>query len=140
MTIVRQGGAGQLRKVVSAASARNALEAIQALRGMYSGTISYQFDQVKSPVERGWLRDAVGLQLFAKRQSAEASRKLLNRLTQVEGFERYLHSTFPGQKRFSLEGTDVLVPMLDEILGEAADDLMRAGDHQVRATRERVLR
>ncbi|HLZ80209.1 MAG TPA: 2-oxoglutarate dehydrogenase E1 component, partial [Ktedonobacteraceae bacterium] len=38
------------------------------------------------------------------------------RLTQVEVFERYLHQTFPGQKRFSLEGTDVLVPMLDEIM------------------------
>jgi 2-oxoglutarate dehydrogenase E1 component len=105
----------------SAEGARNALEAIQALRGMYSGTISYQFDQVKSPVERGWLRDAVGLRLFAKPQSVETSRRLLNRLTQVEVFERYLHSTFPGQKRFSIEGNDVLVPMLDEILREAAE-------------------
>ncbi len=105
----------------------NALEAIQALRGMYSGTISYQFDQVKSPVERAWLRDAVGLQLFAKPLSVDASRKLLKRLTQVEGFERYLQQTFPGQKRFSLEGTDVLVPMLDQILGEAAE----SGTHEV---------
>lgn len=105
----------------SAEGARNALEAIQALRGMYSGTISYQFDQVKSPVERGWLRDAVGLQLFAKPQSAQTSRRLLNRLTQVEVFERYLHQTFPGQKRFSIEGNDVLVPMLDEVLREAAE-------------------
>jgi len=46
----------------SAEGVSNALEAINALRAMYSGTISYEFDQVKSPVERGWLRDAVGLQ------------------------------------------------------------------------------
>src|SRR5712692_7486035 len=100
----------------SAEGARNALEAITALRAMYSGTISYEFDQVKSPVERGWLRDAVGLRLFEETQGHSASRKLLQRLTQVEVFERYLHQTFPGQKRFSLEGTDALVPMLDEII------------------------
>jgi len=135
----------------AAEGAHNALEAIAALRAMYSGTISYEFDQVKSPIERSWLRDAVGLRLFESHprdaqdrltarvnptihasassralqgykevfeetQGPTASRKLLQRLTQVEVFERYLHQTFPGQKRFSLEGTDVLVPMLDEII------------------------
>lgn len=105
----------------SAEGARNALEAIQALRAMYSGTISYEFDQVKSPVERGWLRDAVGLQLYHQSLSPKAKRELLRRLTQVEVFERYLHQTFPGQKRFSLEGTDVLVPMLDEIIHGAVE-------------------
>jgi 2-oxoglutarate dehydrogenase E1 component len=100
---------------------RNALEAINALRAMYSGTISYEFDQVKSPVERGWLRDAVGWHLYEERRAPQESRRLLKRLTQVEVFERYLHQTFPGQKRFSLEGTDVLVPMLDEIIREAAE-------------------
>src|SRR5450759_57540 len=99
----------------AAEGAHNALEAIAALRAMYSGTISYEFDQVKSPIERSWLRDAVGLRLFQETQGPAASRRLLQRLTQVEVFERYLHQTFPGQKRFSLEGTDALVPMLDEI-------------------------
>ncbi|HCP74986.1 MAG TPA: 2-oxoglutarate dehydrogenase E1 component, partial [Ktedonobacter sp.] len=99
----------------AAEGARNALEAIATLRAMYSGTISYEFDQVKSPIERSWLRDAVGLRLFQETQGPAASRRLLQRLTQVEVFERYLHQTFPGQKRFSLEGTDALVPMLDEI-------------------------
>jgi 2-oxoglutarate dehydrogenase E1 component len=96
--------------------ARNALEAVTNLRSMYSGTISYEFDQVKSPIERSWLRDAVGLRLFHETQGPVASRKLLQRLTQVEVFERFLHQTYPGQKRFSLEGTDALVPMLDEII------------------------
>src|SRR5579875_1310921 len=71
----------------AAEHARNALEAINALRAMYSGTISYEFDQVKGPVERGWLRDAVGLQLYRETRNAEAKRKLLKRLTQVETFE-----------------------------------------------------
>src|SRR3989440_1697709 len=99
----------------AAEGARNALEAITNLHSMYSGTISYEFDQVKSPIERAWLRDAVGLRLFHETQEPTASRKLLQRLTQIEVFERFLHQTYPGQKRFSLEGTDTLVPMLDEI-------------------------
>jgi 2-oxoglutarate dehydrogenase E1 component len=105
----------------SAEGARNALEAITTLRAMYSGTISYEFDQVKSPVERNWLRDAVGLQLYRKSARRDAQRALLKRLTQVEAFERFLHQTYPGQKRFSLEGTDVLVPMLDEIIQGAIE-------------------
>jgi 2-oxoglutarate dehydrogenase E1 component len=105
----------------AAEGAYNALEAIRALRAMYSGTISYEFDQVKSPEERRWLRDAVGLQLYHGRPAADQSRKLLKRLTQVETFERYLHQTYPGQKRFSIEGTDVLVPMLDKIIDGAVE-------------------
>jgi 2-oxoglutarate dehydrogenase E1 component len=105
----------------SAEGVRNALEAINNLRAMYSGTISYEFDQVKSPVERQWLRDAVGLQLFRKSSDRNTQLALLKRLTQVEVFERFLHQTYPGQKRFSLEGTDVLVPMLDEIIQGAIE-------------------
>lgn len=99
----------------------NALEAINALRSMYSGSISYEFDQVKSPVERGWLRDAVGLQLYRETLNTAAKRKLLQRLTRVEAFEQFLQKTFSGQKRFSLEGTDVLVPMLDEVIDGAVE-------------------
>jgi 2-oxoglutarate dehydrogenase E1 component len=105
----------------SAEGAPNAFEAVTRLRAMYSGTISYEFDQVKSPVERQWLRDAVGLQLYRKSSDPDTQRVLLRCLTQVEVFERYLHQTFPGQKRFSLEGTDVLVPMLDEIIQAAIE-------------------
>ncbi len=105
----------------SAEGARNALEAITRVRAMYSGTISYEFDQVKSSVERQWLRDAVGLQLYRQSSDPDTQRALLRRLTQVEVFERYLHQTFPGQKRFSLEGTDVLVPMLDDIIQAAIE-------------------
>lgn len=109
----------------SAEGVNNALEAIQTLRAMYSGTISYEFDQVKSADERRWLRDAVGLRLYHRSPGPEEARKLLKRLIQVEVFERYLHQTFPGQKRFSIEGTDTLVPMLDEIISGALDSETR---------------
>ncbi len=105
----------------AAEHARNALEAVGNLRAMYSGTISYEFDQVKSPDERAWLRDAVGLALYRQELDAATKRGLLERLTQVEVFERYLHQTFPGQKRFSIEGVDALIPMLDEIIGQAVE-------------------
>ena len=50
---------------------------------------------------------------------------LLDRITQVEVFERFLHRTFPGKTRFSVEGLDMLVPILDEIICGAADQGMR---------------
>jgi len=105
----------------AAEGVKNALEAINALRAMYSGTISYEFDQVKSADERAWLRDAVGLRQYHRPPTPAEARKLLKRLTQVEVLERYLHQIFPGQKRFSIEGTDMLVPMLDEIISGAVD-------------------
>lgn len=103
----------------SAEGATNALEAINALRRMYSGTISYEFDQVKSADERKWLRDAVGLNLYHTVPTSKEVRMLLKRLTQVETFESYLQRILPGQKRFSIEGLDILVPMLDEIINGA---------------------
>jgi 2-oxoglutarate dehydrogenase E1 component len=111
----------------SAEGTSNALEALANLRAMYSGTISYELDQVKSPEERQWLRDAVGLHQYRLPPGRDARYNLLQRLTQVEAFERFLHTTFPGQKRFSLEGNDVLVPMLDEIVHNA----VRQGTHEV---------
>ena len=111
----------------AAEGTRNAQEAIRRLRAMYSGTISYELDQVKNPEERRWLRDAVGLGLYRQELNPQEKRELLERLTEVEAFERYLHQTFPGQKRFSIEGVDALVPMLDEIISSAVE----AGTSQV---------
>ena len=109
----------------AAEGAANALEAISALRAMYSGTISYEFDQVKSPEERGWLRDAVGLHQYHRQPNPAEARRLLQRVTQVEAFERFLHRSYSGQKRFSIEGTDTLVPMLDEIIAGAIESETR---------------
>ena len=110
----------------SAEGAKNALEAIDVLRKMYSGTISYEFDQVKSADERKWLRDAVGLNLYHTVPASKEVRSLLKRLTQVEAFESYLQRILPGQKRFSIEGLDILVPMLDEII----DGAFESGDER----------
>ena len=60
---------------------------------------------------------------------------LLDRITQVEVFERFLHRTFPGKTRFSIEGLDMLVPILDEIICGAADSGTRHTMHRHGASR-----
>jgi 2-oxoglutarate dehydrogenase E1 component len=96
------------------------LDAIARLRAIYSGPQGYDFDHVQDFTERAWLRDAVESGVFSAPLTPEDRRALLRRLSQVEGFERFLHTTFSGQKRFSIEGTDLLVPMLDELIHDAA--------------------
>ncbi|GIW04859.1 MAG: 2-oxoglutarate dehydrogenase E1 component [Thermomicrobiales bacterium] len=103
-----------------AESASNAAEAIAKLREIYSGTIGYDFDHVQIAAERAWLTEAVESRRYAVPLERSAKRALLRRLTDVEAFEKFLHQTYLGQKRFSIEGNDMLVPMLDEIVHEAA--------------------
>ncbi len=99
---------------------RTAAEAVEALRTIYSGTIGYEFGHLSDPEERRWLREKIESSELIGTPSAEAKVAVLKRLSQVEGFEKYLHKTFFGQKRFSIEGTDTLVPILDEIICTAA--------------------
>jgi len=104
-----------------AEGAANALEAIQALHIIYSSTTGYGYAHVLVPEEREWLRLAAETGQFRPPQDPINPQALLERLTQVEVFERFLHRTFPGKTRFSLEGLDVLVPMLDEVIGAACE-------------------
>ena len=103
-----------------AQNARSAAEAIAALRTVYCGTIGYDFDHVQAAEERAWLTDAAESGRYQQPLTAEQQRALLDRLTHVETFERFLHRTFVGTKRFSIEGTDMMVPMLDAVVSDAA--------------------
>jgi len=105
-----------------AVGAANAAEAIARLRIAYTGTAGFDFDHIQIAEERFWLRDAVESGQFNLALDANAKRRLLERLTQVEVFERFLHQTYLGQKRFSIEGNDVLIPMLDRIIDDATAD------------------
>ncbi|HEY3415193.1 MAG TPA: 2-oxoglutarate dehydrogenase E1 component [Armatimonadota bacterium] len=100
--------------------APNALEAIGRLRRVYSGSVGYDYAHIHVPAEREWLREVIESRRFFQDFGADRKRELLERLTAVETFERYLHQTFVGQKRFSIEGVDCLVPMLDELIAAAA--------------------
>ncbi len=101
---------------------RNAREALERLRQVYSGTIGYDDEHIESSEERYWLRDSTESGAFLPRLTPEEKSDLLERLTEVETFERFIHSTFKGSKRFSIEGTDMLVPVLDEIIRTAAEN------------------
>ena len=70
------------------------------------------------PEEREWLREAVESGRFRAPADPIDPVALLDRLTQVEVFERFLQRTFPGKTRFSIEGLDMLVPILDEVIAE----------------------
>jgi 2-oxoglutarate dehydrogenase E1 component len=104
-----------------AEGASSALDAIHRLRALYCGTSGYEFTHISSDRLRNWLRDAVESSQFHQPLSDEKKQAVLDRLTAVEGFERYLHQTYLGQKRFSIEGNDILVPMLDEIIYTATN-------------------
>jgi 2-oxoglutarate dehydrogenase E1 component len=101
--------------------ARNALEVIQRLRERYCGSTGYDFTHVQSAEERAWLSEAIETDRFRSRMRPAEKLALLERLSEVEVFERYLQDTHRGMTRFSIEGVDVMVPMLDEIIGCAAD-------------------
>jgi 2-oxoglutarate dehydrogenase E1 component len=105
---------------VAEASA-SAYDAIQKLRRIYCSTTGFDYAQVFVPEEREWLRQAAESGRFLPPMDAGSTTSLLNRITQVEVFERFLHRTFPGKTRFSVEGLDMLVPILDEIICGAAD-------------------
>jgi 2-oxoglutarate dehydrogenase E1 component len=110
-----------------AANAPNAGAAIEQLRAVYCATTGYDFDHLQVTQEREWLLDAVESRRYSQPMSADEKRAVLGRLTDVEGFERFLHRAFVGQKRFSIEGTDMLIPMLDQLIVAAAGN----GAHDV---------
>ena len=91
-------------------------EAYPALQQIYCGTIAYEFEHIGSHQERLWLRQVIEGGEHRRPLTPEEQRRLLTRLTAVETLERFLHRTYLGQKRFSIEGLDVLVPMLDQTI------------------------
>ncbi|HVL70227.1 MAG TPA: 2-oxoglutarate dehydrogenase E1 component [Vicinamibacterales bacterium] len=102
-------------------NAGNMLEVVEAFRRVYCSTSGYDFAHVFVPEERRWLRQAVECSRYRSPADPINPIALLERLTQVEAFERFLHRTFPGKTRFSIEGLDMLVPVLDEIIGDSAE-------------------
>jgi 2-oxoglutarate dehydrogenase E1 component len=102
-----------------------AYDAIEELRRIYCSTSGYDYSHVFVPAEREWLRQAAEAGRFRAPADPINPGALLDRLSQVEAFERFLQRTFPGKTRFSIEGLDMLVPLLDEVIGEAAESGIR---------------
>jgi 2-oxoglutarate dehydrogenase E1 component len=102
-------------------------EALPRLREVYCGPIAYEIEHISDHAERVWLRRAIETGRYRTPLPPDEQRHLLQRLSQVEGLEHYLRRSFLGQKQFSLEGLDTLIPMLDEAVEIAA----AAGAHEV---------
>jgi 2-oxoglutarate dehydrogenase E1 component len=102
-------------------------DALPRLRDTYCGTIAYEIEHISDHEKRLWLRQAIESGRYRTPMSADEKRQLLARLSRVEGFEQYLRRAFLGQKQFSIEGLDAMVPMLDEAIDLAAE----SGAHDV---------
>lgn len=98
----------------------NARDAIARLRQVYSGSVGYEDEHIQVAAERYWLREAAESSRFFQDIDDSRKRELLQRLTEVDIFEDFLQKSFQGEKRFSIEGADALVPILDEIARSAA--------------------
>ena len=93
---------------------------LKRLEHVYCGSIGYQFEHLESPERVRWLWNQVESGAHAQPLTREEQVELLIRLARVEGLEQFLHRVYPGQVRFSLEGNDMLVPMVDLVLEVAA--------------------
>ncbi len=92
------------------------LEALPRMREAYCGTIGYQIEHLSSHQQRMWLREMVETAAHRTPLTSEEKRSLCSRLIEVFQFERYLQKAYLGQKMFSIEGLDVVVPMVDELV------------------------
>ena len=92
------------------------LDVLPRMREAYCGTIAYQFEHLSSHQQRTWLQEMVETGAHRQPLDDEEKRRLLGRLIDVFEFERFVEKAYLGQKIFSVEGLDTVVPMLDELV------------------------
>jgi 2-oxoglutarate dehydrogenase E1 component len=100
---------------------RTLAESLPHLQATYCGTMAYEIEHIATHEERVWLRAKIESGEYRQPLPREEQRGLLRRLTEVEALEKFLHKAYLGQKRFSIEGVDMLVPMLDLTIERVAE-------------------
>ncbi|GAC1309795.1 MAG: hypothetical protein NVSMB21_16820 [Vulcanimicrobiaceae bacterium] len=95
---------------------------VAALRATYSSTIAYEVEHIANIEQREWLREYIETGRHFIQLAPERARNVLERLTKVETFERFLRKSYIGAKTFSIEGLDAMVPMLEELITLFAAD------------------
>jgi 2-oxoglutarate decarboxylase len=90
------------------------------LRDSYCRTVGIEYMHIQNPEERRWIQDKV--ENGTGRPAREEQLRILNRLNAAEAFETFLQVKYVGQKRFSLEGGESTIPLLDQIISAAAED------------------
>jgi len=123
-------------RVESIPSRTSLREIVRTLTLIYGGPIGAEFAHVSNTEERLWLQDHFQDGRLHQVFSVEERRNILWQLTAAEGLERYLHTKYVGQKRFSLEGGDALIPLLDDIIqqggGAGAEEFIIGMAHRGR--------
>ncbi|HEU4701363.1 MAG TPA: multifunctional oxoglutarate decarboxylase/oxoglutarate dehydrogenase thiamine pyrophosphate-binding subunit/dihydrolipoyllysine-residue succinyltransferase subunit, partial [Conexibacter sp.] len=91
-------------------------DALPHLRETYCGTIAYEIEHISSHRQRMWLREKIETGAFRRPLTTAERKMLLTRLIEVDALERFMHKAYLGQKQFSIEGLDMTVPMVDELI------------------------
>ncbi len=91
-------------------------DALPHLRETYCGTIAYEIEHISSHRQRVWLREQIESGTFRQPLTKDEQQTLLKRLIEVDALERFMHKAYLGQHQFSIEGLDMTVPMLDELI------------------------
>jgi 2-oxoglutarate dehydrogenase E1 component len=91
-------------------------DALPHLRETYCGTIAYEIEHIASHRQRVWLREHIESGAFRAPLTSDERTRLLRRLVKVDALERFMHKAYLGQHQFSIEGLDMTVPMLDELI------------------------
>ncbi|WP_346949019.1 2-oxoglutarate dehydrogenase E1 component [Dyella sp.] len=97
-------------------------ELLARLKKVYAGTIGAEFMHISNHEQRNWIYTRLEKAGGSAGLDPAGKRRVLAGLTAAEGLERYLHTKYVGQKRFSLEGGDSLIPMVDEVVRTAGDN------------------
>jgi 2-oxoglutarate dehydrogenase E1 component len=96
-------------------------EIIKALQETYCGTLGVEYMYLSNRAEKRWIQERLEPIRSKPSYSPDYKRHILERLSAAEGLERYLHTRYVGQKRFSLEGSETLIPILDNLLQRAGE-------------------
>lgn len=95
------------------------------LRETYTRRIGVSYMHISSPIEKNWLQEKIEPLRNSEELTLEDQKQILFKLNKAEAFERFLHTRFIGHKRFSLEGGESIVPMLDVLVSDAAEQGVR---------------
>jgi 2-oxoglutarate dehydrogenase E1 component len=92
---------------------------VQALRDTYCRNIGFEYMFISERAQRQWIQERIEPTRAAPKVAPAEQKRLLQKLTEAEHLERYLHTRYVGQKRFSLEGGESLIPSIDELIQRA---------------------
>jgi len=92
---------------------------VKALRDTYCGSIGAEFMYISDQAQKRWIQERLESTRARPSYSTDKKKRILDRLTAAEGLERYLHTRYVGQKRFSLEGGESFIAAMDELVHRA---------------------